>query len=289
MQTFKRINTQVSLYPREILHPEAQPAFLRKSQYGFVHLRVRVAIAVVWVKEGMLSFKNKREGFNDEKNEEAQSPIHSPRVKISLNRSFPGLFTLGRSLGEIQAGPDPGEVQQRPSRLLQLLVQFWSGLVTGSFNRKRALDGERATDGERGQTRVPLLLRILVAVEALAAGAAALARVTAGLVQGGQRGWGRVRRAALEGRTAVIVVLLRVAAHQDWIRTREVYGAVRVTWGPNNNTIIIRDSKYITIISSIYCDNNINYDNSGKLRDNKYFFKSCFFREKYSVSYFYPK
>ncbi len=153
MQTFKRINTQVSPYPREILHPEAQPAFLRQSQYGFVHLRVRVAIAVVWVKEGMLSYKNKREGFNDEKNEEAQSPIHSPRVKISLNRSFPGLFwrfTLSRSLWEIQAGPDPGEVQQRPSRLLQLLVQFWSGLVTGSFNRKRALDGERATDGERG-------------------------------------------------------------------------------------------------------------------------------------------
>ncbi len=169
---------------------------------------------------------------------------------MSLNHSFPvlfWLFTLGRLLGEIQAGPDPGEVQQRPGRLLQLLVQFWFGLVTGSFNRKRALDGERATDGERGQTWVPLLLWILIAVEALAAGAAALARVTAGFIQGGQRGWGgrgRARRAALEGRAAVVVVLLRVTAHQDRIRAWEVYGAVRVTWGPNHNTIIIRDGRY---------------------------------------------
>lgn len=104
-----------------------------------------------------------------------------------FSASFPVLFqffTLRRSLGEIQAGTDAGQVQERPGGFFQLLVQFRFGLVTGPFARERALDGERAANGERVQTRAPLLLRVLVAVETLASGAAALAGVAARLVQG---------------------------------------------------------------------------------------------------------
>lgn len=144
--------------------------------------------------------------------------------------SFPAKFcALDSMFGALCAAAYAGEVQQGARRLLQLLVQLrldlspWP-LIDGPLNPRRT---------SRSLLEASLLpeVRVLVAVEALAASTAGLPAVEASFFQGGQGWGGGAGGAALQRHAAVVVVLLRIAAHQDWIWPREVQRTVRIAWG----------------------------------------------------------
>lgn len=128
--------------------------------------------------------------------------------------------------GSLCAAAYAGEVQQGAGGFLQLLVQLRLGL-----SPRPLIDGPL----NGGRTSRSLLeasffpeVRVLVAVEALAASAAGLPAVAAAFVQGGQGRGGGAGGAALQRHAAVVVVLLRVAAHQDRVGPRKVQRAVRI-------------------------------------------------------------
>lgn len=144
--------------------------------------------------------------------------------------SFPGKFcALDSMFGALCAAAYASEVQQGARGFLQLLVQLrldlspWP-LIDGPLNGRRM---------SRSLLEASLFpeVRVLVAVEALAASTAGLPAVEASFVQGGQGWGGGAGGAALQCHAAVVVVLLRIAAHQDWIGPREVQWTVRIAWG----------------------------------------------------------
>lgn len=143
--------------------------------------------------------------------------------------SFPAKFcALDSAFGALRAAAYTGEVQQGAGGFLQLLVQLWLDLTPRPL-AKGPLDGERTA---RSLVNAPLVpeVGVLVAVETLAAGAARLPTFAATFVQGGKRRRGGARGAALQGCTAVVVVLFWIAAHQDRVGPREVQRAVRIAW-----------------------------------------------------------
>lgn len=122
-------------------------------------------------------------------------------------------------------------MQQRAGRLLQLLVQLLLGLAPRPLAHGPLDGGRAARRRPRRRPLVPEEVGVLVAVEALAAGAAGLPVGAAPLVQRGQRrGGGGAGGAALQGHAAVVVVLLGVAAHQDRVGPGEVQRVVGVAW-----------------------------------------------------------
>lgn len=131
--------------------------------------------------------------------------------------------------GALCAAAYASEVQQGAGSFLQLLVQLrldlspWP-LIDGPLNG-------RWTSGSLMEASLFPEVRVLIAVEALAASTAGLPAVATSFVQGGQGWGGGAGGAALQGYTAVVVVLLRIAAHQDWIWPREVQWTVRIAWG----------------------------------------------------------
>lgn len=157
----------------------------------------------------------------------SQGPESDRKKKRGKKSSFPVKFCALDSLfGALCAAANAGEVQQGAGGFLQLLVQLRlrlppRPLVDGP------LDGRR-TPGRLVEASLLPEVRVLVAVEALAAGAAGLPAVAASFVQGGQGGGGGAGGAALQGHAAVVVVLLGIAAHQDRVRPGEVQRTVRV-------------------------------------------------------------
>lgn len=146
------------------------------------------------------------------------------------NILFPVKFcALDSTFGALYAAAYTSEVQQGSGGFLQLLVQLWLELRSGSFTDGPLDSGRMA----RHLVDAPLVpeVGVLVAVEALAAGAAGLPPVAASFVQGGERGGGGRGGAAPQGDAAVVVVLLRIAAHQDRVGLGEIQWAVRVAWG----------------------------------------------------------
>lgn len=117
-------------------------------------------------------------------------------------------------------------MQQGAGSFLQLLVQLWLDLASWPLT-DGPLDGGWTS---RRLVDAPLVpeVGVLVAVEALAAGAVGLPAFAASFVQGGKRRGGGTGGAALQGDTAVVVVLLGIAAHQDRVGSREVQWAVRI-------------------------------------------------------------
>ena len=79
---------------------------------------------------------------------------------------------------------------------------------------------------------VPKVGVLLFTMETLAAGAA-WARpgvAWASFIQGGEGGGGGAGGAALQSHATVVVVLLRIAAHQDQVWLGQVQGTVWFTW-----------------------------------------------------------
>lgn len=157
--------------------------------------------------------------------------VHRVRSLIGKNTtSFPVKFcALDSMFGALCAAAYAGEVQQGARGFLQLLVQLrldlspWpliDGPLNGRWTPRSLLEASLFPE-----------VRVLIAVEALAASTAGLPAVEASFVQGGQGWGGGARGAALQCHTAVVVVLLRIAAHQDWIWPREVQWTVRIAWG----------------------------------------------------------
>lgn len=147
--------------------------------------------------------------------------------KKKKKSSFPVKFcALDSTFGALRAAAYTGEVQQGAGGFLQLLIQLWLHLASRPL-AGGPLDGRRTSRGLLGAPFVPEV-GVLVAVEALAAGAAGLPAVAASFVQGGERRGGRAGRAALQSYAAVVVVLLWVAAHQNRVRSGEVQWAVRI-------------------------------------------------------------
>lgn len=143
--------------------------------------------------------------------------------------SFPVKFcALDSAFGALRAAAYTSEVQQGAGRFLQLLIQLRLGLTSCPL-AGGPLDGGRTP---RSLVDAPLVpeVGVLVAVEALAAGAAGLPAVAASFVEGGQGRGGGTGGAALQGYTAVVVVLLRIAAHQDRVGSGEVQWAIRIAW-----------------------------------------------------------
>lgn len=144
--------------------------------------------------------------------------------------SFPVKFcALDSAFGTLHAAAYTSKVQQGAGRFLQLLIQLWLNLTSCPL-ADRPLDGRRTS---RSLVNAPLIpeIGVLVAVEALAAGTVRLSAVAASFIQGGKRWGGGTGRAALQGYTAVVVVLLWITAHQDWVRSGQVQWAVRIAWG----------------------------------------------------------
>lgn len=79
---------------------------------------------------------------------------------------------------------------------------------------------------------VPEVGVLLVAMETLAAGAAWAGPgvAWASFIQGGEGRGGGAGGAALQGHTAVVVVLVRIAAHQDQVWLGQVQGTLWITW-----------------------------------------------------------
>lgn len=147
----------------------------------------------------------------------------------SLSTSFPVKFcALDSAFGSLCAATYTGQVQQGPGGFLQLLVQLHLHFAPRPL-AGGPLDGGRTP---RGLVDAPLVpqVRIFVAVETLAAGAAGLPAFTAPFVQGGEGGRGGAGGAALQGHAAVVVVLLWIAAHQNRVGSGEVQWAVRIAW-----------------------------------------------------------
>lgn len=117
-------------------------------------------------------------------------------------------------------------MQQGAGGFLQLVIHLRLDLAPWPLTRG-PLDGGRTS---RSLVDTPLVpeVRVLVAVEALAASAVGLPTVAAPFIQGGKRRGGGAGRAALQGRTAVVVVLLWITAHQDRVGPGEVQWAFRV-------------------------------------------------------------
>lgn len=144
----------------------------------------------------------------------SQGPESDRKKKPKTSTSFPGKFcALDSMFGALCAAAYASEVQQGARRLLQLLVQLRLGLPPWPLI-DGPLDGGRTWRSLLEASLLPEV-RVLVAVEALAAGAAGLPAVEASFVQGGQGGGGGAGGAALQRHAAVVVVLLRIAAHQD--------------------------------------------------------------------------
>ncbi len=133
---------------------------------------------------------------------------------------------LDSAFGALHAAAYTSEVQQGAGGFLQLLIQLRLDLTSWPL-AGGPLDGGRTS---RSLVDAPLVpeVGVLVAVEALAAGAVGLPSVAASFVQGGKRRGGGAGGAALQGYAAVVVVLLWIAAHQDRVRSGEVQRAVRI-------------------------------------------------------------
>lgn len=147
--------------------------------------------------------------------------------------SFPVQFcALDSAFGALRAAAYTGEVQQGPGGLLQLLVQLGLRLAPRPL-AGGPLDGRRAS---RSLVDAPLVpeVGVLVAVEALTAGAVGLPALAASFVQGGEGRGGGAGGAALHGDAAVVVVLLGIAAHQDRVGSGEVQRAVGIAWGKSS-------------------------------------------------------
>lgn len=147
--------------------------------------------------------------------------------KKKKKSSFPVKFcALYSAFGALHAAAYTSEVKQRAGGFLQLLIQLWLDLTSRPL-ADGPLDGGRAA---RSLVDTPLVpeVGVLVAVEALTAGAAGLPAVAAPFIQGGERRGGGAGGAALQGDAAVVVVLLWIAAHQDRIGPGEVQWAVRI-------------------------------------------------------------
>ena len=128
--------------------------------------------------------------------------------------SFPVKFcALYSTFGALHAAAYTSEVQQGTGGFLQLLIELWLDLMPCPL-AGRPLDGGWTS---RSLVDAPLIpeIRVLVAVEALTAGAAGLPAVTASLIQGGKRRRRGTGRTALQSNTAVVVVLLWITAHQN--------------------------------------------------------------------------
>lgn len=152
------------------------------------------------------------------------------RQEEKKNLLFPvELCAFDSAFGALCAAADAGQVQQRASRFLQLLVQLLLDLATRPLAHGPFDGGWPALRLAWRCPLVPKEVRVLVAVEALAASAAGLPVIAAPLVQRGQRrGGGGAGGAPLQGHAAVVVVLLGVAAHQDRVGPREVQRVVGV-------------------------------------------------------------
>lgn len=160
-----------------------------------------------------------------------------------MTTSFPvQFFALGTAFVKVHGGTDPSQVEQRPGRLLQLLIQLWVDcqLPTGPLTRRvlhRRGGAARSRPGAAASlVPVPEVGVVLVTMETLTAGAACTGPVAgmagggASIVEGGGRGGGGAGGAALQGHTAVVVVLVRIAAHQDQVWPGQVQGTVWITW-----------------------------------------------------------
>lgn len=134
---------------------------------------------------------------------------------------FPVKFcALDSAFGALHAAAYTSEVQQGASSFLQFIIQLGLDLASWPLT-DGPLDGGRTTWSLVDAPLVPKV-GVLVAVEALAAGAAGLPAFTASFIQGGERRGGGTGGAALQGYTAVVVVLLWIAAHQDRVGSGEV-------------------------------------------------------------------
>lgn len=174
--------------------------------------------------------------------------------KEKLNLLFPAeLCAFNSAFGALRAAADAGQVQQRAGRLLKLLVQLLLDLAArplahGPLNGRRA-----ARRLPRRRPLVPEEVGVLVAVEALAAGAAGLAVVAGPLVQRGQRrGRGGAGGAALQRHAAVVVVLLGVAAHKDRVGPREVQRVVGVAWREREDFERRKKRRRGTVLESVW-------------------------------------
>lgn len=153
-----------------------------------------------------------------------RSLMGAKETKIS---SFPVKFcALDSAFGALCAAAYTSKVQQRASGFLQLLIQLWFDLAPWPLS-DGPLDGRRTSRSLVDASLVPEV-GVLVAVEALAAGAAGLPAVAASFIQGGNRRGGGTGGAALQGYAAVVVVLLWITAHQDRVGSGEVQWAVRI-------------------------------------------------------------
>lgn len=148
------------------------------------------------------------------------------RAKETL---FPVQFcALDSAFGSLCAATYTSEVQQGPGGFLQLLVELYlyftpCPLASGPLDSRWT---------PRGLVDAPLIpeIRIFITVETLAAGTARLPAFTASFIQRGQGGGGGTGGAALQSYTAVVMVLLWIAAHQHRVGSGEVQWAVRIAW-----------------------------------------------------------
>lgn len=171
--------------------------------------------------------RRRHTGTHDKGSEVRVHRVRSLMGAEEKKSSFPVKFcALDSTFGALHAAAYTGEVQQGAGGFLQLLIQLWLDLASWPLT-DGPLDGGRTS---RRLVDAPLVpeVGVLVAVEALAAGAARLPAVAASFIQGGKRRRGGTGGAALQGYTAVVVVLLGIAAHQDRVGSGEVQWAVRI-------------------------------------------------------------
>lgn len=143
--------------------------------------------------------------------------------------SFPVKFcALDSTFGALHAAAYTSEVQQGAGRFLELLVQLWLDLAPHPL-ADGPFDGRWTARSVVGAPLIPEI-RVLVAVEALAAGTAGLPAVAASFVQRGKGRGGGAGRAALQGDAAIVMVLLWITAHQNRVWSGEVQWTIRIAW-----------------------------------------------------------
>lgn len=170
--------------------------------------------------------RRRHTGTHDQGSEVRVQRVRSLMGAKKKKSSFPVKFcALDSAFGTLHAAAYTSEVQQGAGRFLQLLIQLWLDLASCPL-ADGPLDGGWTSRSCLVDAPLVPEIWVLVAVEALAAGAAGLSGVAASFIQGGKRWGGGPGRAALQGCTAVVVVLLWIAAHQDRVRSGEVQWAV---------------------------------------------------------------
>lgn len=180
-------------------HPQQLPPSY-KSLYMALFSCVNDTIAICVVGQGYSQTKRKGSKWpmNDQIRRRRHTGTHDQGSEVRAHRvrslmeakekkktSFPVKFcALDSTFRALRAVAYTSEVQQRAGGFLQLLIQLWLDLASRPL-ADGPLDGGWTSRGQLDAPFVPEV-GVLVAVEALAAGAAGLPAVAAPFVQGGE-------------------------------------------------------------------------------------------------------